>query len=74
MFLGIKLSLAVSFSFFVPLTTAQPATCGGNPDATTAYTNAIDITFPNALAEYTAAVSAFPSSNATPEDIDVSRV
>ncbi|KAJ2928346.1 hypothetical protein H1R20_g8754, partial [Candolleomyces eurysporus] len=69
---GIKLALAVPLSFFA-FATAQPATCGGNPDATTWYTNAIDNTFPKALADYTAAVDAFPSANATPEDIDVFR-
>ncbi|KAJ2921349.1 hypothetical protein H1R20_g15748, partial [Candolleomyces eurysporus] len=69
---GVKLALAVPLSLFA-FATAQPATCGGNPDATTWYTNAIDNTFPKALADYTAAVDAFPSANATPEDIDVFR-
>ncbi|RXW11627.1 hypothetical protein EST38_g14226, partial [Candolleomyces aberdarensis] len=66
---GVKLALAVPLSFFA-FVTAQPATCGGNPDATTWYTNAIDNTFPKALADYTAVIDAFPSANATPEDID----
>ena len=34
----------------------------------------IDNVYPSYLADYNAAIAAFPASNATPEDIDVSFV
>jgi len=43
-----------------------------SPDATTYYRNMIDNVFPKTLSDYNTAITAFPSANATPEDIDVS--
>ncbi|KAG2012131.1 hypothetical protein CC2G_012167 [Coprinopsis cinerea AmutBmut pab1-1] len=57
----------------VGLATAQGPSplCGvTNPDGKTSYENAIDIAFPKALAEYDAAICAFPEADATPEDVD----
>ena len=65
MFLGFKLVYA--FSFFA-IGYSQ------SPDATTYYRNMIDNVYPSYLADYNAAIAAFPASNATPEDIDVSFV
>ncbi|RXW16074.1 hypothetical protein EST38_g9783 [Candolleomyces aberdarensis] len=64
----------IVFAFLlVGLATAQGPSplCGTtNPDGKTFYENMIDNTFPKTLADYNAVISAFPDSNATPEDVD----
>jgi len=62
-FWGLKLVLASSF---VATVYSQ------SPDATTYYRDMIDNVFPKTLSDYNTAIKAFPSANATPEDIDVS--
>jgi hypothetical protein len=65
-----SLNLLLAFSL-VGLSAAQSPLCGTNADATTFYNNMIDKTLPKALADYNAVTTAFASSKATPEDIDV---
>ncbi|KAJ2921342.1 hypothetical protein H1R20_g15751, partial [Candolleomyces eurysporus] len=69
MFWGFKIVFAF---LLVGLATAQGPSplCGSNPDGKTFYENMIDNTFPKTLADYNAVISAFPNSNATPEDVD----